>query len=135
MWLRVPVSCQSVNLVYVVTCPCGLQYVGKTSNPRNRWSNHKSHIRNNEKTCNLATHCIEKHRDRMVGTEKLRNSTDIKSNLQFTILQSVGLDGTEDELELIEEHWRSRLKSWAPFGLNIREDGPTRLRRKTLKVG
>ena len=125
-----PVSCKEVNVVYVVSCPCGLQYVGKTADPKARWSNHKSHARKGKKTCNLATHCINIHTDQMLGDTKLRDSAVVNSLLKFTILQSIGVDGTETELESVEEDWRNKLQSWAPRGLNTREDGPTRLRQK-----
>ena len=66
----------------------------------------------------------------MVGDSNLSSTETVKSLLHFTLLQSVGVDGTEAELASVEEEWRNRLQSWAPVGLNIREDGPTRLRRK-----
>jgi hypothetical protein len=125
-----PISCTAVNVVYVVSCPCGLQYVGRTSKPKPRWANHKSHIRGGNLTCNLATHCIRVHRD-MVGHNKLTTTDNIKACLSFTILESVGIGGTVGELEEVEEVWRNRLQSWAPGGLNTREDGPARLRTKT----
>ena len=66
----------------------------------------------------------------MVGDTKLANSDNVKSLLKFTLLQSVGVDGSAEDLASLEEDWRNRLQCWAPVGLNVREDGPTRLRRK-----
>ena len=66
----------------------------------------------------------------MVGATKLNNSDDVKSFLKFTLLESVGVNGSAEDLALLEEVWRNRLQCWAPVGLNVREDGPTRLRRK-----
>ena len=88
-----PISCRALNVVYVISCSCGLQYVGKTSEPRLRWANHKSHIRNSHKTCNMASHCLTHHKDTMVGGDKLFVTNDIKDLLCFTILQSVGSMG------------------------------------------
>ena len=62
-----PICCQATNVVYVIICSCGLPYVGKTGLPKPRWANHKSHIRNQHHTCNLATHCSTTHREEMVG--------------------------------------------------------------------
>ena len=66
----------------------------------------------------------------MVGDAKLSSTENIKSLLTLTLLQSVGRDGTEDDLASLEEVWRNRLQCWAPQGLNMREDGPSRLRKK-----
>jgi hypothetical protein len=60
----------------------------------------------------------------------LSTSTDIKMQLKFTILES----GTVDNLAELEESWRNRLQTWAPLGLNIREDGPDRLRHKNIQI-
>ena len=125
-----PISCRALNVVYVISCSCGFQYVGKTGEPRPRWANHKSHVRNSHRTCNLASHCMNIHKDTMVGTNKLMATQDIHASLQFTILQSVGSAGSHEDLEELEEQWRNRLQSWHPLGLNIKEDGPVRLRSK-----
>ena len=127
-------NCQAVNVIYAIACPCGRLYVGKTSDPKPRWSNHKSHIRKMHKTCNLATHCLSQHPDTMVGAGKLFASQDVKNLLTFTLLQSVGEEGTVESLEICEEQWRNKLQSWSPNGLNIREDGPQLLRKKKIRV-
>lgn len=117
-----PVNCQSVNVVYMVTCFCGKHYVGRTRNPRQRWACHKSHIRTAVKTCNIATHCIDFHKDLTVGSMKLRSVKEIKDVLKFTILDTVGESGTEEELKAMEDRWRNNLHSWVPIGLNQRDD-------------
>jgi predicted GIY-YIG superfamily endonuclease len=127
-----PINCKAVNVVYAISCPCGLMYVGRTSDPRLRWSNHKSHIRHRHKTCNLATHCIRSHMDTM--EDMLTLSRDIKEHLTFTLVQSVGQHGSQEALEQLEEEWRNKLHTWAPLGLNTREDGPQRMRKKNLHV-
>ena len=66
----------------------------------------------------------------MVGDNKLTSPDSVKSLLSFTLLESVGIDGSEGELPCVEEQWRNRLQCWAPIGLNIREVGPSRLRGK-----
>ena len=99
--------------------------------PKPRWSNHKSHIRKGHKTCNLATHYARIHQ-LLVG--KLTISSDIKEQLIFTLLESVGPNGSEAALEQLEETWRTKLLSWAPSGLNTREDGPKKMRNKKLHL-
>ena len=124
-----PTCCKSANVVYSCSCPCGLLYVGRTKEPRSRWANHKSHIRTGHKTCKLASHCINMHPD-LVGPGKMFNTDFIKASIDFTILESVGVNGSDDELAELEEIWRNRLQTWAPSGLNVREDGPSRMRHK-----
>ena len=123
------INCKAINCVYVISCPCGLQYVGKTDLPRPRWANHKSHIRKERSTCNLAKHCFNTHRDSMVD-KPFFDSKEIQGLLKFTILETSSLDS----LEQVEENWRNRLQTWAPLGLNTREDGPGRFRKKNLQL-
>ncbi len=52
------------------------------------------------------------------GGNKLLKSRD-PSNFQFTILQRVSPDLEPREVIAIEESWKQRLHSFAPFGLNI----------------
>jgi hypothetical protein len=66
----------------------------------------------------------------MVGDGKLFATQEIKDYLQFTILQSVGVNGSYQYLEELEDQWRNKLQSWSPLGLNVREDGPVRMRTK-----
>ena len=128
-----PINCLAANVIYSIACPCGRLYVGKTAEPKSRWSNHKSHIRNGHKTCNLAVHCLDHHTDTMVGAGKLFASPDVKNLLTITLLEAVGENATMESLEKCEEQWRNRLQSWSPNGLNIREDGPQSLRKKKVK--
>ena len=117
-----PICCQAINVVYVIICSCGLPYVGRTGLPKPRWANHKSHIRNQHHTCNLATHCSNSHRKEMVGPGKIVSAVDIKNMLTFVLLESVGENGSLAELKDLECKWRDRLQSWYPLGLNTRDD-------------
>ena len=117
-----PICCKSVNVVYVIVCSCGLHYVGRTGQPRPRWANHKSHIRKQHNTCNLATHCSKAHKETMVGLDKLVANEDIRKQLSLTLLESVGDQGGVEELKRLEGVWRDRLQSWTPLGLNTRND-------------
>ena len=51
-------SCSSKNVVYLDSCKkCNLQYVGSISTElKVRFRNHKSSMRTNKKTCELAVH-------------------------------------------------------------------------------
>ena len=69
----------------------------------------------------------------MEGPGKLTDSADIRNLLHLTVLESVGEGGNAETLERCEEQWRNNLQSWAPNGLNSREDGPQSSRKKTMK--
>ena len=69
----------------------------------------------------MATHCIEMHRE-MVGATKLTGTDEVKSKIKFTLLQSVGLSAGDEELKKLENKWRDKLQSWAPLGLNTKDD-------------
>ena len=50
------------------------------------------------------------HREQMVGDTKLTSPDSVKSLLSFTLLETVGVDGSEEELACVEEQWRNRLQ-------------------------
>ena len=66
----------------------------------------------------------------LVGPVRLFATDFIKANIDFTILDSAGVDGTDEELAELEEIWRNKLQTWTPSGPNVREDGPCRMRNK-----
>ena len=119
--LPAPVNCLSVNVIYLIICPCGKYYVGRTDNPRHRWANHKSHIRTSFTSCNLADHCVGNHKE-LLGADKLYELAEVKSALRFTLLESLGRDADLEDVKSREGVWRTRLESWVPLGLNVRDD-------------
>ena len=116
-----PICCRSKNVVYQIICVCGKNYVGRTAKPKPRWSNHKSHVRCQQRTCNLATHCIDDHSE-IARPDKLLSTNDVKAQFSFTLLEAIGEGGTDEQLKKLEDVWRDRLQSWAPLGLNTKED-------------
>ena len=95
--------------------------MGRTAKPKHRWSNHKSHVRCQQRTCNLATHCIDDHSE-IARPDKLLSTNDVKAQFSFTLLEAIGEGGTDEQLKKLEDVWRDRLQSWAPLGLNTKED-------------
>ena len=47
---------------------------------------------------------------------------EVRSALKFTLLESLGENADLNELKKKEDTWRTRLESWVPIGLNVRED-------------
>ena len=56
--IKEQLSCNSRNVVYLASCnKCSLQYVGSTTTSfKVRFRNHKLHMKNNKRTCEVAIH-------------------------------------------------------------------------------
>jgi len=104
-------GCTSHNVIYVAQCvSCNLQYVGSTSTEfKVRFRNHKSSIRTNKKTCEVAIHFNNNNHDitdlKFIIVEAIRDSTDIDKKLLTR-----------------EAYWTAQLNTLRPFGLNKRAE-------------
>ena len=70
------ITCVSSYVVYMIRCPCGLAYVGKTTRQlKQRMSEHKSTIRRNDRNYPVAVHFNDFKHDiaslRFIGIEKV----------------------------------------------------------------
>lgn len=103
------ITCSSTHIVYTLTCPCGLVYVGKTTRQlKQRISEHKSTIRRNDRDYPVAIHFNDlKH--------------DI-STLRFCGIEQVRLPRRGGNHDLLlkrrEAFWIYTLQTLAPKGLN-----------------
>ncbi|KAL2099357.1 hypothetical protein ACEWY4_005837 [Coilia grayii] len=103
------ITCNSINVIYMIKCPCGQAYVGKTCRTlKTRISEHRSNIRNNNEKSPLAVHF-----------KKLGHTL---SSLRFIGIEQVkthrrGGD-TENQLLKRECFWIHFLQTLAPKGLN-----------------
>ncbi|XP_066441337.1 uncharacterized protein [Eleutherodactylus coqui] len=89
-------SCWSAFVVYLISCPCGLQYVGQTTTEvRKRMSNHKSNIRTRKLDLPIPRH-FEDHNHSI-------------SQFRFMVIDSVERDerggDRERRLKLLEAKW------------------------------
>lgn len=103
------INCKSVGLIYMATCPCPRNYVGKTTRQlRKRVGEHLGNIRRGEDTP-LATHMQIFH----PGQEK---------NLSFIGLEIVRKSprggNFDNKLLRKEAQWIFRIDSQSPKGLN-----------------
>ena len=73
-------------------------------------------------SCNLASHCAKTHCTSLVGVDKLRSAEEVRRTFKFTLIESLGQDCELDLLKQREEVWRTRLESWVPVGLNVKDD-------------
>ena len=78
-------------------------------------------MRNRFASCNLASHPVQYH-DELVGEVKLYDVTEVRTSLRFTLLETFGPNVNLNKLRKKEDIWRTRLESWVPAGLNVRED-------------
>lgn len=55
--LRGTITCNTTYVIYMLKCPCGLCYIGKTNTElKTRVSEHKSATRNNDQKLSIARH-------------------------------------------------------------------------------
>ena len=103
------ITCASTHVIYLIRCPCGLAYVGKTTRKlKQRMSEHKSSIRRNDRDYPVAVHFNDAHHD--------------ISSLRFCGIEQVNLPprgGDHDKLlKQREAYWIHTLQTLAPKGLN-----------------
>ena len=111
--VRQRLSCNSTNVIYLVHCiKCNLQYVGSTTTEfKVRFRNHKSAMKTNKKTCEVAIH--------------FNRSPHIFSDFTFQCIDQIQINTSQDTEKLLitkEAYWSAQLFSLAPFGLNKRQE-------------
>ncbi len=107
--IRGTITCASTHVIYLIRCPCGLAYVGKTSRQlRTRISEHRSNIRTGDMRSPIASHF------RQVGHN-------------VSVLQYIGIEkvikpsrGGDYEKKLLQREcfWIYTLNTLSPSGLN-----------------
>ena len=112
-FVRQKLSCNSANVIYLVHCKkCNLQYVGSTTTEfKVRFRNHKSSIKTNKKTCEVAIH--------------FNRTPHVLSDFTFQCIDQIRNSASEDTEKLLitkEAYWSAQLFSLAPFGLNKRQE-------------
>ena len=99
-FIKERVNCSTKNVAYYILCCCNHteDYVGSTTNMKQRWSKHKSDIRHEKWTaCGLTAHFGQYHRLDMEEAIK---------NLKVTILDCVE---KEWQLKKKEDSWMCNL--------------------------
>ena len=107
--IRGIITCSTANVVYMLKCPCGLSYIGKTSRAlKTRIAEHRSTIRNNVITSPVAVH--------------FNKAGHNVSTLRYTgieLVQSPRRGGDVNNMLLKRElFWIHTLQTLAPKGLN-----------------
>ncbi|XP_041429845.1 uncharacterized protein LOC121397297 [Xenopus laevis] len=102
-------TCNSTFVIYLIKCPCGLAYVGETTQKiKDRIKQHKSNIRCNYNHLPIPSHFSE--------------ARHTVSQLRYQVIDDVGpLRRGGDRIYLLkklEMQWISRLGTLCPGGLN-----------------
>ena len=95
--IRQALSCRTDYMICYALCTlCNKQCVGSSVKFRARSSNHKSHIKQEKRTCRLVNHFIDNSHDHQL------------SHLKFISIEQVSIK-TEDFLEKKEGYWQVQL--------------------------
>ncbi len=111
--IRGTIACASTHVIYLICCPCGLAYVGKTSRQlRTRISEHRSNIRTGDMRSPLASHFRQVGHNvsalQYIGIEKVIKPSrggDYENKLQrecFSIytLNTLSPSGLNDDFDI-----------------------------------
>ena len=107
------ISCSTKFVIYLITCPCGKSYVGKTSRSlKARIAEHRSTIRCKNLNYPVAAHFVEFNHP--------------ISSLRYIGIEKVSLPPRGGDLENLlskrEHYWIYHLKTLTPHGLNVEYD-------------
>lgn len=103
------ISCHTKSVIYLITCPCGLSYVGKTSRElKTRIAEHHSTIRCKNLNYPVAAHFLEHNHP--------------FSSFRYIGIENVSLPRRGGDLEMLlakrENFYIHFLKTLTPHGLN-----------------
>ena len=98
-FVRQKLSCNSSNVIYLVHCKkCNLQYVGSTTTEfKVRFRNHKSSMKTNKKTCEVAIH--------------FNRTPHVLSDFAFQCIDQIQTDTSENTEKLLitkEAYWSAQ---------------------------
>ena len=131
-YLNVTVNCKSKYIIYLVLdIVCMKSYVGYTTDEaKDRFSNHKSHIKNLRKTCTVVRHFVNCKDTKHIIDRSNQNIFDkqLAEQLKFQIIDQITdipENATKDEIKSImmnrEADWQTRLCTFRDDGgLNVR---------------
>ena len=128
--IRSTITCQTAGIIYIIYDKiCRRNYVGFSRNDmRERWANHKSHIKKQWKGCKLATHFAEHINDKhKIDTTTQNKYTEcLKHQLEIMFIECVdpNLNNKNIDKTLLEReaYFQSYLKATIPFGGLCRRD-------------
>ena len=87
------ITCQNTGLIYLVECiTCESSYVGYSiGNLPKRFSNHKSHIKRNVKSCRLTNHFLDKDHDLVRDKNQKEFDNSLVKHIRIKMIDNVEL--------------------------------------------
>ena len=108
------ITCSTEGVVYILECPCGLQYVGRTKRPLQvRLNEHINNIRNGYTKHSVSKHYLLKHKKDPTNTLFLGIDKYDRQWRGSDLVRSISK---------LEMSWIHKVKCYTPFGLNIDVD-------------
>ena len=136
-------DCKSKFVIYKINDKiCKRCYVGSTAiGVSERWRSHKSHIRNNIKSCELSTHFSECNKHNFNKKTSLKDfDNELRKHLCITLIDTISFDAdiTNDDkrIQLLknkEAFWQNQLKSLVTFGGFNKRDARKETKTKTCQ--
>ena len=127
------VDCNSENVVYIINDKvCKISSVGYTKiNMSSRFTNHKSHIKHNKRTCEVSKHFADNEFIHVLDKTTQNNyDMSLKSQIEVIIVEKVDISKVGADIESIrkklkerEWYWQNNLKTLRQYGgLNVCEE-------------
>lgn len=108
------ITCSTSGVVYMLQCPCGLQYAGQTKRPLQvRLNEHINNIRRGFTQHSISKHYLTTHQRDPCGTIFL-GIDKFRPHWRGSGLVRI--------ISRLEMAWVHKIKSYTPFGLNIEVD-------------
>ena len=116
-------TCNTECVIYIIDClKCCLSYVGYTTgNMKKRFSNDKTHIKSNSRTCTIVNHYLDFDHDLIFQPNTLYDKS-FGTNARVTLIEKVVVDENDSQeekerkCELREKYWQSQLKTFERYG-------------------
>ena len=125
------ISCTDEHVIYVITdLVCNKQNVGSTdSTMKQRFSNHKSHIKKKVKSCRVAVHYNSTNTHKFDIENQASYNVTLALEMKVTLIDKVmpepwdTIESITRKLTKKESYWQHQLKTFvSDGGLNIRNE-------------
>lgn len=108
------ITCSTERVVYLLQCPCGLQYVGRTKRPLSVMLNeHVTNILTGFPKHPVSRHYLEAHNQNPAKTIFLGIDKYTPHWRGGSLIRGISS---------LEKAWIYKLRSYTPFGLNVKMD-------------
>lgn len=124
--MQTTVDCKTENVIYIISDKiCKINNVGCTVDSlQERFANHKSHIKKNKMTCEVAKHYINLNNSIHLLDKSSCTKYDIslREHIEIQGIEKVDVseaNSTYEKLKILEireNYWKDKLRTWNIFG-------------------